>query len=150
MARLETVPTSQKMIVQPHALREAFPMEALPLLTDSSIIVELVREPLQPAKINSEGDILAEVKYTSRQLTILKKYVEVEVIDEFEDHWIGMLFELNVKGTGGKGDIRGCVVDSIKDNTIHVRGFNKSNHPDWLKVKKEVEKMLRAAKKNAQ
>lgn len=53
----------------------------------------------------------------------------MEVIEEFEDHWIGMLFELNVKGHGGKGDLRGCVVESIKDNTINVRGFNQNNQP---------------------
>ena len=129
IAKLETIPISQKMIVQPHALRDEFPSEPVPFLTENSIVVEMVREPLLPATINSEGEMLAEVRYSSRQLVIVKKYVEVEVIDEFEDHWIGMLFELNVKGKGGKGDVRGCVVESIKDNTIHVKGFNQRDNP---------------------
>lgn len=59
VARLETIPTSQKMIVQPHALREEFPAELVPFLTDNSIVVEMIREKLEPAKINSEGDMLA-------------------------------------------------------------------------------------------
>jgi hypothetical protein len=73
----------------------------VPFLSDSSIVIELKREKLEPARINSEGEMLADVRYIATQLSILKKYVEVDVIDEFEGRWIGNLFGINVEGHDG-------------------------------------------------
>jgi hypothetical protein len=79
--------------------------------------------------------MLAEVRYIATQLSILKKYVEVDVIEEFEGRWIGTLFDINVEGHGGEGDERGCVVEEIKNGTIFVKGFSQRGNPSWIKIK---------------
>lgn len=111
----------------------------MPFLSDYGIVFELETQPMKSAKINSEGDMMADVVYKAQQLTILNRYVEVEIIDEDDDdRWIGSLFGINVEGTGGSGNIRGCLVNSIENNIIRVKGFNQRNNSAWLKVKKEV------------
>lgn len=82
-------------------------------------------------------------KYQSTQLSLIDRYVEVEVIDDFgNDEWIGNLFGFNVQGTGGSGDQRGCKVTKISDGTIYVKGFNQRGNPSWDKIKTIVEEKL--------
>lgn len=39
--------------------------------------------------------------------------MEVAVIDEYDDEWVGTLFGFTVRGTGGHGTVRGCKVTGI-------------------------------------
>ena len=55
------------------------------------------------------------LKYVAELITLVDRYVEVEVIDDYDDVWVGMLFGKNVKGKGGQGPIRGCKVIKIED-----------------------------------
>lgn len=70
----------------------------------------MIPQPLKPAKLTDTSAILLTVQYKSLQLNILNKYVEVDVIDDLDEFWIGNLFGFHVRGTGGDGNIRACRV----------------------------------------
>lgn len=73
---------------------------------------------------------------------MIGRYVEVRVIDEYEHTWIGILFGINVRGTGGAGKIRGCRVKKIEGETIVVEAVNEGGIELWEKLAKKVEKIL--------
>lgn len=82
------------------------------------------------------------IQYEATQLTLLDRYVEVEVIEDLPDKWVGSLFGFNVEGTGGSGDLRGCKVTAITAGMIYARGFNQRGNAAWGKVKSLVEDKL--------
>ena len=68
--------------------------------------------------MNEEGTLKINIKYNAQVLMLIGRYVEVKVIDDYKDLWIGILFGITVKGTGGQGKIRGCKIVEIKDEML--------------------------------
>lgn len=73
------------------------------------------------------------IKYNAEVIQLIDKYVEVTVIDDYKDYWIGTLFGKTVKGTGGHGDVRGCQVTGIEGQTIHVKFLIEGQNESWKK-----------------
>ncbi len=53
------------------------------------------------------------MKYNAETIELVDKYIEVTVIDDYDDFWVGTLFGITVRGTGGHGVVRGCKVTGI-------------------------------------
>ena len=65
------------------------------------MILSLKPNKAPPAKLSYEGNLKLNVKYSAQILPLKGRYVEVKCIDDYGDKWIGSLFGVTVKGTGG-------------------------------------------------
>jgi hypothetical protein len=65
------------------------------------------------AKMTPEGSLKLNIVYYAQVLCLGGRYIEVKVIDDYGDAWIGTFFGINVKGNGGSGQVRGCKVLKI-------------------------------------
>lgn len=60
--------------------------------------------------MTGEGSMKLNVYYNAQVLGLIGRYIEVKVIDDYDSQWVGEFFGISVKGSGGKGNVRGCRV----------------------------------------
>ncbi len=70
--------------------------------------------------MTGDGSLKLNIVYNAQVLCLLGRYIEVKVIDDYQDAWIGQFLGITVKGKGGQGPIRGCRVTKMDANCIHV------------------------------
>ena len=82
------------------------------------------------------------MKYSAEVITLLNRYIEVKVIDDYDDFWVGIVFGITVKGTGGTGNIRGCRVTRIDKENIIAEGISFAGNPIWKSLEEKVNEIL--------
>ena len=107
-----------KLLLDPSELKKGLPESTLPELTDKSLIISLTPQKAPLAKLSPEGSLKMLMKYNAQTIDLIDKYIEVTVIDDYKDFWVGTLFGFTVRGTGGYGTVRGCKVVGIEGQTI--------------------------------
>lgn len=65
------------------------------------MILSLTPHKAPLAKLTPDGTLKLSLKYTAEVVQLLGKYIEVKVIDSYDDVWIGSFFGINVRGRGG-------------------------------------------------
>jgi hypothetical protein len=97
--KLEKIQLTQKMMIEPFALRGSIPKNKLPFIHNGGIVVSMDPLKLSPAMLGDTSKMKVEIVYDALWLNLTGKYAEVEVLDELEDDmWIGTLFGYNVQG----------------------------------------------------
>lgn len=102
-----------KLLLDPSELRKGLPESNLPELTDKCLILSLTPQKVPLAKLSPEGSLKMHMKYNAEIIELIDKYIEVTVIDDYDDFWVGTLFGITVRGIGGHGTVRGCKVTGI-------------------------------------
>jgi hypothetical protein len=74
------------------------------------------------------------LKYNAQVVTLVGRYIEVKVIDDYDDFWVGMVFGLTVRGKGGEGHVRGGKVTGIEGQTILMEAINSGGVELWKKL----------------
>jgi hypothetical protein len=72
------------------------------------------------AKMTGDGSLKLNVIYDAQVLCLIGRYLEVKVIDDYEDWWIGDFLGLSVKGKGGVGSVRGCRAIRFEGDSLIV------------------------------
>jgi len=51
--------------------------------------------------MTGDGSLKLNIVYTAQVFAVVHRYIEVKVIDDYKDAWIGMFLGVTVKGSGG-------------------------------------------------
>lgn len=89
------------------------------------MILSLAAKKAPLAKLSPDGMIKLNIKYNAETIELIDKYIEVRVIDDFNEFWVGILFGFTVRGVKGSGDVRGCKVVGIEGQTILAECVNE-------------------------
>jgi hypothetical protein len=103
MPKIKKTELKSKVMLDPADFRKGLPKNKLPELYDKGILLSLTPQKAPLARMNYEGTLKIDIKYNAQILLILNRYIEVRVIDSYEDidMWIGTLLGITVKGKGG-------------------------------------------------
>lgn len=92
--------------------------------------------------MTGEGSLKLKVEYTAQVLGLIGKYIEVRVIDDYEDQWVGDFFGISVKGSGGSGIMRGCKALRFEKNGLIVEYMCDGGNEGWGRLSKKIERAL--------
>ena len=134
-----------KILLDPADIRSGLPKNKVPELNHNGIILKIDSQKAGTSKLNSQGSLKLNILYNAQVLAVVGRYVEVRVIDDYREEggqWMGLLLGIPVKGTGGEGAVRGCVVVKIEGNGLVVTAVSEGGNPLWEKMLKKIELML--------
>ena len=131
-----------KVMMEPYNIGKNLFQNQFPELTQDSLILSMTPQKQSLAKLSPEGSLKINVKYNAEVIALVNRYVEVMVIDDYDDFWVGMLFGITVKGTGGKGNVRGCIVKRIEGQTMIVEAINEGGKQIWKNLEGRVNEIL--------
>ena len=94
------------------------------------------------AKLSLEGTLKLCLKYYAESIELIDKYIQVTVIDDYDEYWVGNLFGITVKGYGGHGTVRGCKVTAIEGQTIVAQFIQEGEIEAWQKFEGKIEEIL--------
>jgi hypothetical protein len=63
--------------------------------------------------MTADGSLKLNILYSAQVLTLMGRYIEVKITDDYESYWIGEFLGIPVRGSGGVGNCRGCRVISF-------------------------------------
>jgi hypothetical protein len=75
------------------------------------------------AKLTGDGSLKLNIVYTAQILCLFGKYIEVKVIDDYDEFWIGQFLGISVKGKGGSGLVRGCRAIKFEGSCLLVEAL---------------------------
>lgn len=131
-----------KLLIDPADLSKGLPQSSLPELTARGMILSLSPQQVPLAKLSAEGTLKLSMKYNAETIELVDRYIEVTVIDDYDDFWVGTLFGITVQGTGGHGTVRGCKVTRIDGQTIVAEYIIEGENENWKKFEAKVEEIL--------
>lgn len=94
------------------------------------------------AKLSPEGTLKFCLKYNAECVDLIDRYIQVTVIDDYDQYWVGNLFGITVKGYGGQGQVRGCKVTAIEGQTIVAEFLQEGEIEAWAKFEAKIEEIL--------
>ena len=137
-----------KVMLDPADFRKGLPRSKMPELHEKGIIVGLKTQRTGTAKTNVDGSLKLNVVYNAEVLGVVGRYIEVRVIDDYGEEWVGVFLGMSVRGSGGDGQVRGCRVLRIEGNRLVVEAVSEAGNPLWEKLQKKVEGRIEEANNN--
>lgn len=90
-----------KTMLDPADFHRGLSKIKLPEINDNGLVLSLESHKVGTAKMTATGSIKINVCYNAQVISLIDKYIEVRVIDDYEPEWLGDFFGIPVKGSGG-------------------------------------------------
>jgi len=90
-----------KTMLDPADFHRGLPKSKLPEITENGLVLSLEPHKVGTSKMTGTGSLKINVCYTAQVISLIGKYIEVRVIDDYEPEWLGDFFGISVKGSGG-------------------------------------------------
>lgn len=78
-----------KQVLDPADFSKGLPKNKLPEIHEKGLILAQQSKKVGLAKMNTDGALKVNVLYSAQILCLWGKYIEVKIIDDYDDFWMG-------------------------------------------------------------
>ena len=145
LPKIKKIDFLEKVILDPADFSKGLPKNKLPEIHEKGLILSLESKKVGKAKMTGDGALKLNILYTAQVLWLLGRYIEVKIIDDYDTFWMGEFLGVQVRGTGGIGNSRGCRAIRFEQRVLVVEAISEAGNEAWGKTAKKISRILESS-----